>query len=85
MRLDIYEEESAGLPRPRKNTDPVSKYDYALIMARTIGKPIGYVLGKTKGWPAQWFLEMYSELKSIREPISKAKYVNWFLRESKPK
>ena len=80
------ESEMVYLPKRRKEIpELITKYDYCLHFSKMINKPVGYVLGKSKGWPLDWFISIYSELKSIREPLSRVKYVNWFLREGRIK
>ena len=82
-QLDQDESEEVYAPKARRSPDPINKYDYCLIFARLINKPVGYVLAKSKGFPLDWLISIHSELKSIRDPLSKVKYVSWFLRESR--
>lgn len=84
------EEIEASRPR-RKIFEPVTRYDYCLVIANIIEKPIGYVLKKTKGWPMDWFFQIQSECKMIRDTdlqsakIGKAKFISWFIREAELK
>lgn len=70
--------------RPRRK-ELVTRYDYCLAIANTIKKPIGYVLGKTKGWPMDWYYSIVSECKQLTNQTSKIKYIMYFIREARIK
>ena len=75
-------------PKPRqigRRADPVTKYDFCKIMASMLKKPVGYVLGRTKGFNMDCFYQMQSDCKQLKTNEEKVKYLMWFLREAKPK
>ena len=76
-----YEEPKQRVRRP----DPVTKYDFCVIIASMLKRPVGYVLGRTKGWPIEWYHQIQSECKQIKDPVAKVKFINWFIKEAKLK
>lgn len=68
-------------PKRIKKADPVTKYDFCLIMASITKRPIGIFLKETQFWPMDWIYSIQSECKLKKDEVSKAKYINWFIRE----
>ena len=73
-------------PKKRKpSLDPKCKYDYCKIMSSITKRPIGFFLKETQFWPMDWIYSIASECKLKKTEVDKAKYINWFLKESRPK
>ena len=76
-----YEEPKQRVRKP----DPVTKYDFCKIMASITKRPIGLFLKETKDWPMDWIYPIQSECKLKKTEVDKAKYINWFIKESRTK
>ena len=78
-----YEEEP--VIKKSRIPDPVTKYDFCKIMAHITKRPIGIFLKETQFWPMDWIYSIQSECKLKKTEVDKAKYINWFIKESKLK
>lgn len=72
-------------PRKVRRADPVTKYDYCKIIASITKRPIELFLKETKAWPMEWLYQISSECKQLKDETAKAKFINWFIRESRLK
>ena len=82
---DLIEDENLETKPAKRRFEPINRYDYCLVIARMVHRPVGYILKVTQGWPMEWFYQIQSECKSIRDPIAKIKFIMWFIREAKLK
>jgi len=85
MTQDQLLEEDEPIKKRPKTPDPVTKYDFCLIIASMLKRPIGYVLGRTQGFNMECFYQMQSDCKMLKTREQKVKYLMWFLREAKLK
>ena len=65
--------------------EPKTRYDFCKAIATITKRPLGCIFKKTEGYPMDWFYQIQSECKQKKTRESKAKYINWFLKESRPK
>ena len=86
MNLDIaIEEESLQYLKKRKQVlEPQNKFEFCQAFSKITNRPLGLFLKETKHWPLDWFFSIQSECKEkTRE--KQAIYINWFIKESRPK
>ena len=68
----------------KRKFEPRTRYDFVKIIASIVQRPIPQMLSLTKHIKDEWFFGIQSECKGkTRE--QQAKYIWWFLKESKPK
>ena len=84
-QIDERDLEELPIKRRPQAFEPRTRYDFCMIIASMLKKPVGYVLGRTKGFPMSSFFQMQSDCKQLKTPEQKSKYLMWFLRESKTK
>ena len=73
-------------PKQRVRTPELrTRYDYVKVIASIVKRPIPQMLRLTKHIKDLWFVDMASEWKQLKTEEAKAKYIWWFIRESKPK
>ena len=72
-------------PKRRKIFEPRTRFDYVKIISSIVKRPIPQMLSLTKHFPDQWFMDIASECKQLKSEEAKAKYIWWFIKESKPK
>ncbi len=63
---------------------PENRKEYVEAFAGLLKKSEGYVFGRTKGWPENWFYECYSDVKYEREREDKIKRLMWWFKKTKP-
>mgnify|MGYP001612032387 CR=1 FL=1 len=65
--------------------EPKNPYDFCKVFSSITGRPLGLFLKETKGWPMDWLYSIQSECKLKKTEVDKAKYINWFIKESRAK
>ena len=68
-----------------KKADPVTKGDYQKIMASVTKRDIKVICILTSHWPMSFFYDVQSECKLKKTEVDKAKYINWFVKNTKTK
>ena len=71
--------------RQRKQVfEPKTRYDFVKVIASIVNRPIPQMLRLTKHIPDDWFFEIQSWCKE-KTKEQQAKYIWYFIRESRPK
>lgn len=65
--------------------EPKSRYDYVKVVASIVKRPIPQMLSLTKHFKDSWFWDIASECKQLKTEEAKAKFIWWFIRESRLK
>ena len=87
MNLQILEEDESlqYLKKRPKTPELKTRYDYVKVIASIVKRPIPQMLKLTKHFPDDWFIQIASEAKQLKTEESKAKYIWWFINQSKLK
>lgn len=64
--------------------EPKTRYDYIKVISSIVNRPIPQMLKLTQHIPDRWFIDIQSWCKE-RTREQQAKYIWWYIRESKPK
>ena len=82
----LEEEESLQYLKKRPKTPELkTRYDYVKVIASIVKRPIPQMLKLTAHFPDEWFIQIASECKLKKTEVDKAKYIWWFLKESRTK
>ena len=65
--------------------EPRTRFDYVKIISSIVKRPIPQMLNLTKHFPSEWFIQIASECKMLKTEEAKAKYIWWFIKNSKLK
>lgn len=79
------QDEDEELPKARypKKLEPNNRYEICERLAEILNRPVGYILGRTKGIPERWLFEQWSYLKLNGR--NKQKEIMWWLKNVNPK
>ena len=69
----------------KRKFEPRTRYDFCKVMASITKRPLGLFLKETQAWPMDWMYSIQSECKLKKTEVDKAKYINWFIKESRAK
>lgn len=64
---------------------PETRYEYCLAFAQLLKKPVGYILGRTKGVEERHLAHAYSEVRYERDFEKKKKILMYWLKNLEPK
>lgn len=68
-----------------RKPEPITRRDYLKIIIAITKRPAKDIAILTSHWPMEWFYHVASECKLKKDEVSKAKFINWFIKESRTK
>mgnify|MGYP001608995182 CR=1 FL=1 len=85
MELQESDYEDQPVRQIKRAFEPRTRYDFVKVMAHIVKRPIPQMLALTKHFPDKWFIDIASEAKQLKTEEAKAKFIWWFLKESRTK
>ena len=77
--------ESLPVRQIKRSFEPRTRKDYILVISSIVKRPYDQMERLTRHMPNKWFFDIQSECKLKKTEEAKAKFINWFIKESKPK
>ena len=88
-KLLFKDEDFEEMPIKRRSNifEPRTRSDFVKVMASVTKRPGKDIAILTSHWPKDlsWHYYIQSECKLKKTEVDKAKYINWFIKESKLK
>ena len=82
---DLDLEEDLPVRQVKKAFEPKSRYDYIKVISSIVKRPIPQMLSLTKHFNMDCFFSIQSECKQLKTEEAKAKFIWWFIGQSKTK
>ena len=85
MQLDDIDLEDQPVRQRKPVFEPRTRYDFIKVISSIVKRPIPQMLSLTKHFPDSWFPQIASECKQLKTEEAKAKFIWWFIKESRAK